>query len=152
MPCLRSFHECPYIPVCIFYEILQKLTIFHKTDKNPWNFLGVILCFRSVAMCFVDFCFCFQCFQKMTAKFQFCLDWFENLKFWTWQWWKWKKSISQILNCLSSIFNVFLALFVLTFKRSCKIRKVCIPAFDPCLNHGTLTVGEGSVQLTSSIR
>jgi len=40
--------------------------------------------------------FCFQYFWKMTAKFRFLSNSFEILKFWTWQWQKLKKSISQL--------------------------------------------------------
>jgi hypothetical protein len=50
-------------------------------------------------MFFVHFPFCFWCFQKLTAKFRYCLDWFEILKFQTWQWRKVKKSISQLPIC-----------------------------------------------------
>jgi hypothetical protein len=32
----------------------------------------------------------------LTVKFRFCLDRFESSKFWTWQWQKLKKSISQL--------------------------------------------------------
>ncbi len=58
---------------------------FHKTNEISQNFSGVVLCFCSVAMYFVDFRVCFRYFKKMTAKFQFCSNKFEILKFQTWQ-------------------------------------------------------------------
>ncbi len=57
---------------------------------------GIILCFHSVAMYFVDFQFCFRYFWKMTAKFWFCSNRFKILKFQTWRWRKLKKPISQL--------------------------------------------------------
>ncbi len=74
-------------------EILWKLTQFHEIS---WYFIGIILCFRSVAMYFVDFQFPFRCFWKLTAKFRFHLNRFKILKFQTWQWRKLKKSIWQL--------------------------------------------------------
>jgi hypothetical protein len=53
---------------------------FYKTNNISQNFSGIILCFCSVVMYFVDFRFYFCCFQKMTAKFQFCLNRFKILK------------------------------------------------------------------------
>ncbi len=61
-------------------EILQNFPRFHKTNSISWNFSGIILCFHSVTMYFVDFRFCFRYFQKMTAKFQFCSNRFKILK------------------------------------------------------------------------
>ncbi len=61
-------------------EILQKLTKFHDTEEMSWNFIGIVLCFRSVAMYLVQFRFRFWCFQKLTAKFQFHSNRFENFK------------------------------------------------------------------------
>ncbi len=52
---------------------------------------GIILCFHSVAMYFVDFQFRLRYFWKMTGKFQFGSNRFEILKFWTWRWRKLKK-------------------------------------------------------------
>ena len=80
------------------YEILWKLTKFNKTNDILWNCIGMILCFCSVAMYFVDFRFHFQCFWNLTAKFWFHSDRFEILKFQTWRWWKLKKSILQLPN------------------------------------------------------
>ncbi len=56
------------------YKILQILTKFHETNKTSWIFLGIRLCFCSFEMYFVDFCFCFRCFRKLSAKFLFCSD------------------------------------------------------------------------------
>jgi len=62
---------------------------FHKTNDISQNFSGI-------TKYFVDFWFCFLYFWKMTVKFQFLLNRFKILKFWTWQWRKLKKSISQL--------------------------------------------------------
>ena len=80
------------------WESLRKLTTFNDYTEILWNFIGIILCFRSVAMYLVEFRFCFWCFQKLTAKFQFHSDRFEISKFRTWWWRKLKKSILQSPN------------------------------------------------------
>ncbi len=71
--------------------------IFHETNNISWNFTDTTLGFCEVAKYFVDFQFCFRYFQKMTAKFWFRLNRSEISKFQTWQWWKLKKSIPQLL-------------------------------------------------------
>ncbi len=71
---------------------------FHETNDISWNFSGITLDFREIAMYFVDFGFRFLYFWKMTAKFWFLLNRFEILKFRTCRWQKLKKSISQLPN------------------------------------------------------
>jgi hypothetical protein len=71
-------------------------TRFHKTNDISWNFSGVTQGFHQVLKYFVNFQFHFRYFQKMTPKFWFCSYRFEILKFWTWRWQKFKKSISQL--------------------------------------------------------
>jgi hypothetical protein len=44
------------------------------------NFSGITLDFHDISKHFVDFQFYFQYFQKMTAKFQFHSNRFENFK------------------------------------------------------------------------
>jgi hypothetical protein len=44
------------------YEISRKLTQFHKISNFQLQFCSIL-------MYFIDFCFCFWCFQKLTAKF-----------------------------------------------------------------------------------
>ncbi len=61
-------------------EIFQKLMRFHKTNDISQNFSGIILCFCSVAMYFVDFQFSFRYFQKMTAKFHISFEQIRNFK------------------------------------------------------------------------
>jgi hypothetical protein len=69
---------------------------FHKTNDISQNFSGITLGYCEVLNYFVDFQFRFRYFQKMTPKFWFCLYRFKILKFWTWRWWKFKKSKSQL--------------------------------------------------------
>jgi hypothetical protein len=52
---------------------------------------------RSVVMYFIDFRFCYQCFQKLTAKFQFCSNRFKISKFRTCQWQKLKSQYRSYL-------------------------------------------------------
>ncbi len=87
-------------------KILQKLMRFHKTNNIWWNFCGIVLCFHSFVMYFVDFWFCFWFFQKMIAKFWFHLNRFKISKFRTWQWRKLKKSMSQLPTLQNSILRV----------------------------------------------
>ncbi len=62
-------------------------------------------CFYKLSKYFVDFRFCFRYFQKMTPKFWFHSYRFEILKFRTLQWWKIKKSISQLTQVLADSYN-----------------------------------------------
>jgi len=70
--------------------------IFHDTNEISQNFIGIILCFHSVAMYYLDFRFGFRYFQKLNAKFQFHLNRLKISKFWTWEWRKLKNLISQL--------------------------------------------------------
>jgi hypothetical protein len=70
------------------------------------KFLGIKLCFRSVTMYFVNFCFCFRYFQKLTGRFWSHWDRFKILKFVTWQLQKLKNSISQLPSYELGIFGV----------------------------------------------
>jgi hypothetical protein len=79
--------------------------IFHKTNDISLKFSGMTLCFYEVLKYFVDFHFCFQYYQKMTLKFQFHSYRFEILKFRTWQWPKFKKSILQLPTLYQALFN-----------------------------------------------
>ncbi len=57
-----------------FYIIQWDFMKFNDISQNYQNvmkFLGIILCFHSVLMYFVDFLFLFQCFWKLSTKFQF---------------------------------------------------------------------------------
>ncbi len=87
-------------------EILQQLTRSHKTNDISQNFSGITLGFREVSKYFVDFWFCFWYFRKVTPNFWFCSYRFEILKFKTWQWWKFKKSILQLPTLKELITNL----------------------------------------------
>jgi hypothetical protein len=79
------------------YDILQKLMTFHESWWNFTKFHGILLLhFHSVLMYFVNFGFRFWSFQKLPTKFQSLSDWFKISRFWTLQWQKLKKSISQL--------------------------------------------------------
>ncbi len=76
--------------------ILKYLKRFDETNDISQNFSGITLVICEVLRYFVDFCFCFWYFRKMTAKFQFLSNRFEISKFCTFWWQKLKKSIAQL--------------------------------------------------------
>ncbi len=57
------------------YKILLTLMKFHESNKISQNFIVILLCFHLVLMYFIDFCFRFQCFQKLVL-----LEQIQNLK------------------------------------------------------------------------
>ncbi len=82
-------------------------------------------CYKTLGFCevskyFVDFQFCFRYFQKMTPKFWFHSYRFKISKFWTWQWQRFKNSISQLPSLNVILPNVVAplskVLFFLVFK------------------------------------
>ncbi len=75
---------------------VNKIVRFHKTNNISWNFSSITLGFHEVSKYFVDFRFCFGYFRKLTPKFWFCMYRLKILKFQTWWWWKFKKSISLL--------------------------------------------------------
>jgi len=95
-------------------KILQKLMKFHKTNKISWNFIGIILCFHTVVMYFVDFWFRFLCFQKLTANFWFRQNRLKILKFCTWLWQKLK---SQYHSYLTQIIHKWIIKFYTSLRK-----------------------------------
>ncbi len=69
---------------------------FHECNNISQNFSGITLGFCEVSKYFVDFRFHFRYFWKMTPKFWFCSYRFEILKFRTFLWQNFKKSILQL--------------------------------------------------------
>jgi hypothetical protein len=90
---------------------------FHKTNDISQNFSGVTLGFHEILKYFLDFCFHFRYFRKMTPKFQCHSYRCKISKFQTWQWRKFKKSISQLPNSSCSLFP-FVSLFYLIGNKS----------------------------------
>jgi hypothetical protein len=71
------------------------------------KFLGIKLCFRSVTMYFVNFCFCFRSvLSKVDQKILVSFRLIQILKFETWQLQKLKNSITQLLSYELGIFGV----------------------------------------------
>ncbi len=132
-----------------------------KVNKISWLFTvyyGTLLRFHLTLIYFINFWFHFWCFWKFTSKFGSLSKWFKISKFWTWQWQKMKKSISQISNhsCRPQPFLNILG--VGGFERYLQLKHMInygLAKFSTTsdgLIQGLQTEEEGTVQLSSLLR
>jgi hypothetical protein len=101
------------------YSFGQDLTNFHPFFM-AWIKVGISQP--------VNFCFPFRCFWKLTTKFRFLLDWFKISKFQTWQWRKFKKSISQLPK-KDNLGRVFFFSITLTTLRAFGLQEIKLDFF-----------------------
>ncbi len=81
---------------CCHLVLCLRLIPFHWTTFHDIQQIFTLILFNFVD--FINFCFHFWWFQKLTSKFWSYLNWLKARKFQTWQWRKLKKSIFKCVH------------------------------------------------------